>query len=301
LNSVLLFYLIINWLFYLGSYHTSRRQIESELLRIIMQDWQLDDLLSNQMNTDIFINAFKLVQHRSTTGSLSVYDDFEITELQQFRLIYNLLVEETITGMEHFPGKMLTPQKMYVQLPDNMYSLLVKFYKNAYELDFVTLTESIRRNANEDFTIVRPIINQFGRIQIGTEVFGSTLATRYKRNSYILAKFLMEDDSIEIFPGQVQFYFEHEIKKKIHRLAFVKWFSRTQRRIRFNCQINSDDIESCNIELWQSTFSKTERDSIIPVHHIYSRFIPTEFSVGKKRNNVIQYMAVIPINRHFHL
>ena len=66
--------------------------------------------------------------------------------------------------MEHFPGKMLTPQKMYVQLPDNMYSLLVKFYKNAYELDFVTLTESIRRNPNEDFTIVWLIINQFERI-----------------------------------------------------------------------------------------------------------------------------------------
>src|SRR4051794_6088197 len=106
------------------------------------------------MNTDIFINAFKLVQHRSTTGSLSVYENFEITKLQQFRLIYNLLVEETITGIKHFPGKMLTPKKLHVQLPDNIYSLLIEFYKDAYELDFVILAELIRRNSNEDFTII---------------------------------------------------------------------------------------------------------------------------------------------------
>lgn len=254
-------------------------------------------------NNEKLVNAIKLVQHRSTTGSLAVYEDYEITKLQRFRLIYNLLVEETITRKEPFPGRMLTPKKMEVTLPDNVYILLVKFYQEAYEpLEFITIASSIEQASTNDI-IVLPKINQFGRIQIGNEVFRSTMAPRYMKNSYIIAKFITQNENIELFSGQVQFYFEHEVRlpkgKQVHHLAFVRWFLPAQNnQIRFHCRI-SNDIKSCNVELWQRTFYDYSRDSIIPIHHIYSQFIPTDFSVGIW--NSTKYMVVIPINRHFHL
>ena len=211
-------------MFYLGSYHNSHRQIEPELLRIIMKNWRLDDLLSSQSDNQKLINALKLIQQWSITGSLAVYEDFEISELLQFRLIYNLLVEETITGSENFLRKMLTPSKMNVNLPDDLYNLLVEFYNDIYESEFVTIADLIHKNSSSYQIIVRPKINQFGRIQISTEIFGSTLAPKYQKNSYIIAKFIQDDEKIEVYPGQVQFYFKHELpgRKQIHRFVFVK-------------------------------------------------------------------------------
>lgn len=95
------------------------------------------------------------------------------------------------------------------------------------------------------------------------------------RNSYILAKFIIQDEDIVIFPRQVQFYFEHKVRlpeenNQIHHLAFVRWFLPVQNnQIKFYCQIGNE-TESCNIELWKNNFYNYRRDSIIPVHHIYS-------------------------------
>ena len=70
---------------------------------------------------------------------------------------------------------------------------------------------------------------------------------------------------------------------------------------RFYCGINNDD-RKVNIELWKDAeFYELSRDSIIPIHNIYSRFIPTKFIIGKRKTNQKTYMAVIPINRQFHL
>src|SRR5256714_14635365 len=40
-------------------------------------------------------------------------------------------------------------------------------------------------------------------------------------------------------------------------------------------------------------------NSIIPIHNIYSRFVPSEFVVGTRTPKT--YMAVMPINRQFYL
>lgn len=84
-----------------------------------------------------------------------------------------------------------------------------------------------------------------------------------------------------------------------HRLPFVKWYLPAEdQQKRFYCRVNNDN-NSCNIELWKYDFYNTGRDSIIPVHNIYARFIASDFIIGKR--NPIKYMAVIPINRHFHI
>ena len=57
-----------------------------------------------------------------------------------------------------------------------------------------------------------------------------------------------------------------------------------------------------NIELWNNNeFYNLSQDSIIPIHNIYGQFVPANFIIGKKRANSKTYMAVIPINRQFHL
>ena len=42
------------------------------------------------------------------------------------------------------------------------------------------------------------------------------------------------------------------------------------------------DDEGCNVELWKNECHKADRDSIIPVHNIYSRFVPSEFFVHQR-------------------
>ena len=173
-----------------------------------MRNWRLDGLISCQNDTRL-VKGLDLIKSRPTTGSLASYDDFQYDELYRFMLIYNIEVEDTITGSKKLPGEMMTPKKLEVNLPDDVYDLLVNYYNNAYELEFVTIAESIESKNNS--IVVRPQINQFGRIRIGAEIFGSANTPRYLKNSYILAKFIQENGSIETYPGQVQYFFEHEI------------------------------------------------------------------------------------------
>ena len=42
------------------------------------------------------------------------------------------------------------------------------------------------------------------------------------------------------------------------------------------------------------------RDSIIPVQNILCRFVPVKCKISK-RQNAIEYLAINPINRKFHI
>ena len=121
------------------------------------------------------------------------------------------------------------------------------------------------------------------------------------RSSYVRAKFIQEDNTVDIFPGQIQYFFEHEVtlpgkNKQIHRLAYIKWYlSASDHQTRFHLQI-TDDEESCNVELWTNSFDEIRRDCIIPIHNILDRFIPSSFEIGG-----VCHMAVVPIRRKFHM
>ncbi len=194
-----------------GSLPNSRRQIEPELMRIIMQNWRLDDLISNQPENKKLAEALELVKPRATTGSLTVYEGFDFTELYRFRQIFRHEIDITITGNEPFPGKLLH-KKNQVSLPNDIYELLVEYYNVAYdEWEFVTIQDAVDKvdnNVNsKDYIIVLPVVNQYGRIQIGTEFFGSTITPRYQRNSHVLAKFIQGDETTDLYPGEVQFFY----------------------------------------------------------------------------------------------
>jgi hypothetical protein len=263
-----------------------------------MQNWRLDDILSSQSNNTRLVEGLKLLKQRATLGSLASSDDLEFAELCRFRQIYRLEIEDTITGTEPFPGEMMSPKRMNVALPDDIYDILVEYYNDAYDFEFVTIAKAATERSG-DRIVVRPQVNQFGRIRVGSEIFGSVNASRYLRSSFIRAKFVQENDSIEVFPGQVRYYFEHEVNRKIHRLAYVRWFKTApNHQIRFHFQIN-DDAQSCNVELWSDKFFDISRDCIIPVHNILDRFIPCSYEIGKR--NPITCMAVIPLGKKFHM
>jgi hypothetical protein len=135
-----------------------------------MQNWQLDDLISGQSNNIKLINGLKLIQPRPTTGSLAIYDSFDFAKLYWFMQNFHHNIDCNITGSEQFPGKMLTPRKKRVSLPDNIYNLLVKYYNNAYDdWKFVSIADSLLDESKS--IVILPNIDQFGRIRIATEIF----------------------------------------------------------------------------------------------------------------------------------
>jgi hypothetical protein len=293
----------INLLFPIGSFPNSKRQIEPELLGIIMQNCQLNNLILDEQDNTKLTEALHLVQSRATAGSLAAYDKFEFAELYRFMQIYRQETDTTITGSEPFPGEILGKIDR-ISLPDSIYELLISYYNNTYnEWDFVSIAE-MSNDLSSNSVLVLPFANQFFRIRIATETFGSVNSPRYQRSSNILAKFMHDDDSVDTYPGQVQFYFEHTIAlpigNKTHQLAFVKWYLfAPDSQTRFYCKINNQDYDSSNIELWKYDFFELSRDAIMPIHNIYSRFVSSKFTVGIRHPTT--YMAVIPINRQFHL
>ena len=226
---------------------------------------------------------------------------FESEELQAFLDISKELVSGGATGSENYPGEFLPPMKSNVILSDGLLNLLIKYYNRAYEYNFnrPQLDSSL---SNENYIAVTGKVTKYGRLRIGAEYFGSVLSKRHIRSSYILVHFIDRFNNIDTYPGQVQFYFEYIIHLSDgpikHHLAFVNWYEPvTSADTRFLFANNEDSSDFTNDpELWKKIFLKTSVDSIIPVHHILGRFVPAKFK--HKRTD---YLAILPLNRRFHL
>ncbi|GBC39248.2 hypothetical protein GLOIN_2v1788017 [Rhizophagus irregularis DAOM 181602=DAOM 197198] len=277
----------------LGSYKNSKRNIEPELLKIMVESSFLNYYLTN-CDSNILNTTLDIIKPRKSAGSLAALDDFTSDEYQNF-LRLSLIENESAYGTERFPGLLMKPRQETC-LPNRVLDLLVEFYNSLYEEHFVPIYSITC--PNNDIVVISKII-QYGRIRIGADIFGSIQAARHEKSSYILARFEQEDGTIDTYPGQVQFYFEHTIYLKnsssTHSLALVKWYRPVQdHRTRYFCQVD-DDIKSCNIELWTNGFYDMSRDSIIPVHHILGKFIKCDFNIGTRK--IKEYMAVIPLNK----
>ena len=109
-----------------------------------------------------------------------MYDGFNSSELHQFKQNFRIESDITITGSENFPGEMLTPRNDRVSLLDDIYELLVYYYNTAYDWKFVTIAGAsdklVLKEESEDFIIILPNIVQYGRIRIGSEIFGTNIA-----------------------------------------------------------------------------------------------------------------------------
>ena len=257
----------------------------------------LEYILSN-CNNDFLHSSLDIIEPRKSVGSLAMLDDFASDEYQNF-IRLSLVEEESAYGTEHFPGILMKPYQE-TTLPNYILDLLTEFYNSLYDKHFISIY-SLTGGINNDTIVVNSNIKQYGRLRIGADIYGSVQAASHKKSSYILARFVQEDGTIDIYPGQVQFFFEHTIyqnnnsQPSIHSLALVKWYKHVRdHKIRYYCQVD-DDIKSCNIELWANEFYDMTRDSIIPIHNMLGKFIKCDFSIGTKRPK--KYMAVIPLNK----
>src|SRR5436309_14331939 len=102
------------------------------------------------------------------------------------------------------------------------------------------------------------MLEQVGCVRIAAELFGSAMSSRYLKNAVVLAKFIQNDGTTDLFPGQVQYYLEHTIRilgeSKTHRLAFIRWYKPApNQKTRFYTNIDGDE-KSSNIELWKMNF-----------------------------------------------
>ena len=127
------------------------------------------------------------------------------------------------------------------------------------------------------------------------------VSARHVKNSFILARFVTDNGSVDCYPGQVQYFFTHIFDlpdgPAEHTLAYVRWYHHVSSRYHFEID---DEERTCNVELWGTDFYPESRDCIIPVHNILGRFVPVKYRISDKRN-ARDYLAINPINKKFHI
>lgn len=240
-------------------------------------------------------SSLDIVKPRKSAGSLATLDDFASDEYQNF-IRLSLIEEESAYGTERFPGVLMEPCQE-TTLPNDILDLLVEFYDSLYNNYFISIYSITGPNSD---TVVNSKIKQYGRLRIGADIYGSVQAARHEKSSYILARFVQNDETIDTYPGQVQFFFDHTIflnnnpQPLTHSLALVKWYKPVREKIRYYFQVDND-IKSCNIELWSDKFYDMSRDSIIPIHNILGKFIKCNYYIGTDKTK--GYIAVIPLNK----
>jgi hypothetical protein len=288
---ILLHKILMN--FKIGSLPNSHRKIEPELMRRLMNDLQIVNL--TKIHSDK--TGFEFLNNRLNIGSISELDQFSTDELYRFLNNTYKIQETVINGSEQFPGELLNPKNLNIILHAEVLDLLVEYYEASYE------TMNFRRpftNNINDSIIIRNIANQYGRIRIGSETFDSVMSSRNIKGSFVLARFVNHDGSVDLYPGQVQFFFTHSVNfpnVEEHKLAFIRWFK----------PVNSADVRfyfgsenNANIELWSTEFYPVRRECIIPIHNIFGRFIPFKYRISNRRDSC-EYLAVIPLNRKYNI
>ena len=188
-------------------------------MRRLMNDRRIISLTTNYSDK----TGFEFLNNRSDIGSISELDQFSTDELYRFlNNTYNIQ-ETVINGSEKFPGELLRPKKENLILSDEVLSLLVEYYEASYETNFRKLfTNSI----NNDSIVIQSRADQYGRSRIGSEIFDSVMSRRNIKGSFVLARFVNQDGSVDLYPGQVQFFFTHSVNfpNSIvkHKLAFIR-------------------------------------------------------------------------------
>ena len=274
---------------YLGSYPNSNRQIEPELMKIVLKNTLVDYHLTCKWTSGLLDKSLCLLMARKTVGSLALTEERE--ELQHFlSMRHNISTFSKIYGTEKLPGQMLKPSYFKVIMPLELRNFLCEWYSILYE-----------KEQGEILGFMDLIVNQHARLQIGAEIFGSMISSLQERNATIFAKWkAANDESIDAYPGEVQYYFEHTLRfpegPKTHLLAYVKWYKcAPSSDIRFKHNFMRPDIS--NTELWKTEYYEEGCDSLLPVHRILCRATKFKYVTIGKQN----YLSIIPLNRKFNL
>jgi hypothetical protein len=258
-------------------------------MKIVLKNTLVDYRLSCKWTSGLLDESLHLLVPKKAVGSLAITAERE--ELQHFLFMrHNTSMLFKIYGTEPIPGQMLSPSCFGVVMPLELRGYLCEWYATLYEKD-----------QEEILGFMDLKINQHARLQIGAEIFGSMISSQREKNATILAKWeAANDESTDIYPGEVQYYFEHTLRlpdgPKTVLLAYVKWYkSAPTSDIRFKHKFMEPEVS--NTELWKAEYYQESYDSLIAVHRILCR--ATKFrniTVGKQK-----YLSIIPLNRRFNL
>ncbi|RHZ77746.1 hypothetical protein Glove_173g75 [Diversispora epigaea] len=220
-----------------------RCRISSEIFGSVFSPrlYIINEMIYTENNT----KGLEILNTRQSVGSLSEMDQFSHDEMRRFWMYSRTIQESTISGKEPFPGEMLKPFSENIPLlADGILDLMIAYYNDTYEnLKFQKPFETDSINS-----IIIPLrINKYCRCRISSEIF---------------AKFVSEDDSIDIYLGQIQFFFVYEISTN---------------------RINMENYYLAYV-----------------LHHILGRFVPVKYKISD-RKNAKEYLAINPINRKYNL
>ena len=103
-------------LYFIGSYKSSHRNIEPELMRIIHTNHCLDEIVSHIENDNRLSDSLTILKGRVLGGSIDISDEFETQDLFQFYNLRNIINQGEAFGYELFLGTFLDPKirKCYV-------------------------------------------------------------------------------------------------------------------------------------------------------------------------------------------
>jgi len=170
----------------------------------------LNYLISNCDN-DLLRSSLDIIKPRKSAGSLAALDDFASDEYQNF-LRLSHIEEDSAFGTERFPGMLMNPCQE-ITLPNNILDHLVEFYNSLYNDYFISIS-SITSPTND--IVVNPNIKQYSKLRIGSDIYSSVQAACHEKSSYILARFVQDDGTIDTYPGQIQFFLSTLFIKIIH-------------------------------------------------------------------------------------
>lgn len=258
-------------------------------MKIVLKNTLVDYHLTRKWTSGLLEESLYLLMPKKAVGSLALTAERE--ELKHFlSMRNNMSTLSKIYGTEPIPGQMLKPSSFGVNMPLKLRKFLCEWYEILYE-----------RDQEQILGYMDLQINQHARMQIGAEIFGSMISGRHEKNSTILAKWkAVNDESTDIYPGEVQYYFEHTLRlpegSKTHILAYVKWYKNApSSSIRFKHSFMEQEVS--NTELWKPEYYQESSDSLLAVHRILCRATKFKYVAVGKQN----YLSIVPLNRRFNL
>jgi hypothetical protein len=212
-----------------------------------MNDNQINSIINSGM---VDTKGLNILGTKPSVDSISETDEFTSDEIERYLLYLQNIKESPIAEYKAFPGKMLGPFLEKVLISNEMLDIMVNYYNATY------LTYNFRKPFGEgpEDSIVIPVkISQFRRCRIGSETFSSKMSSRHVKNSFIVAKFITADNDVNVYSGQVQFYFTHTVDfsngPNEHFLAYVRWYQHVNlSSIRYHFS-SDNDYNTCNVEL----------------------------------------------------
>ncbi|CAG8694754.1 6699_t:CDS:1 [Funneliformis mosseae] len=110
-------------------------------------------------------------------------------------------VEERVrTSSEPFLGNFLNPKNIETNLTKEILDLLVKYYRNAYNEDFVTLFDIHIMQSNAIPIFLK--VNIYEKLQLNVKVFGLIYLKKHINLAKILSQFI-NDNSKDTYPDIV--------------------------------------------------------------------------------------------------